>query len=339
MRLGNLYAFNALLSKETTDINLTNRDGYRPIHIASLYDRVEMRSTLLKCKNALTIDEDDITVVHAAAGSKKIDCVMGLLGRDEFSITDTDRYGNTILHHAARYDNYPLLFKLLDEDVSDIINATNHNGDTFLHILGAFACHDKMEEILKDESIDVNIANLDGNTPLHLAVFKKDESKIDVLLARCDIKPNKLNGSGDAPLHIAAWQDEIEPTRSLFHSKKIDVNIRDRHMNTPLHHALERSLYNGPDEFALELLGRKDIDITLENKEGVAPLEYAMQSCRESITDVILEKIMKAACQEEEKHSNLPQHSLFGSGSPKRQREGHSDLSDEEECKRSRYQL
>ena len=83
-----------------------------------------------------------------------------------------------------------------------------------------------------------NVQDEFGNTPLSLCFQHKDDELLEMLMIDSDI--SKANFNGQSPLHVAisiGWQEAI----SMLISRGANVNVQDKHGDTPLIVAREAS--------------------------------------------------------------------------------------------------
>ena len=123
---------------------------------------------------------------------------------------DIDGEGGTIIDYSIWWNNYELLFFLINEFNIDILKK-DKDGDTLLNIaivsgIDAF----KIIELLINLGINPNEKNEDGDNSLHIAVGmiaidcpNNDNIKIIELLLKKNIKINEKNNEGNTPLDLA----------------------------------------------------------------------------------------------------------------------------------------
>ncbi|XP_020915962.1 poly [ADP-ribose] polymerase tankyrase-1 isoform X2 [Exaiptasia diaphana] len=195
------------------------------------------------------------------------------------------------------------LFKAIQEKNVDKIKEFVHNCDhdvknvkvgpskkTVLHLLAENTWEIQEEEKLnqiftlfyeKDCSVDAKDEY--GNTPLKLAAEKGNNPILKLLLDhKADVNA-KDNQQGDAPLHWAARKDKVEAIDILIKNGQAKVNIQNKSLKTPLHHAVESNSKN-----AVLLLLYYKADPTQENKDHEPPLRYAETN---DLSDI--EKLLK----------------------------------------------
>lgn len=73
---------------------------------------------------------------------------------------------------------------------------------------------------------------------LHAAVLGNNLARLELLLADASVDPNALDAEGMAALHFAASYNEPTMIRALAQHPAIDLNVRNRRGNTPLHAAV-----------------------------------------------------------------------------------------------------
>jgi len=204
-----------------------------------------------------------------------VDLVEALLiGRD---VNCQDKYGNTPLHMACKYEKADIVNWLtLEKRCSQGIQ--NSKGELPLHIAsGRGSC-----EIVKLVSdCNVNIMNKDGNTPLHIACkyYKQVEIVRLLTLERC-CRQSIQNSDGELPLHIACSKGSCEIVRLV---SDCNVNTVDTNGNTPLHIACE---YEQIDIIRLLTL-EKCCSQNIENSCGELPLHIACRLCSCEIVKLV----------------------------------------------------
>ena len=156
-----------------------------------------------------------------------VDLVEALLiGRD---VNCQDKYGNTPLHMACRYEKADIV-RLLTLEKCCSQGIQNSEGELPLHI----ACSRSSCEIVKLVSdCNVSIVNKDGDTPLHIACkyYKHIEILRLLTLEKC-CRQSIQNNDGELPLHIACSKGSCEIVRLV---SDCDVNTVDINGETPLH--------------------------------------------------------------------------------------------------------
>lgn len=136
-------------------------------------------------------------------------------------INSTNAQGNTALH-VASYRGYLPVVEILIGASPSLATVTNHYGDTFLHmaVVGfrspGFCRLDKHIELMKQLTIE------------------KIVSMKDII--------NVKNNDGRTALHIAVIHDvQCDVVELLMSVPSIDLNIRDANGMTPLDHLRQRS--------------------------------------------------------------------------------------------------
>jgi ankyrin repeat protein len=89
--------------------------------------------------------------------------------------------------------------------------------------------------------------------------------------AKADI--NKKNKFGSSVLHIAAQGDQALPLYFFHKICKMDINIRDNRLSTPLHWACYSM-----SEIALNYLLTMNPDLNAKDQKGFTPLHLAVKS-------------------------------------------------------------
>jgi ankyrin repeat protein len=145
------------------------------------------------------------------------------------------------------------IVKLLIQNGADV-NALNDCLNTPLHLVCSF----DIAKILIDNGANINVQNVDEETPLH----KIGDYEIAELLVERGANYNIPCNNGWTVLHGTSY----DFTNFLI-CKGVDVNIRDKFGNTPLHLV--------EDEDTAKLLISNGADINAQNDNGNTPLHAA----------------------------------------------------------------
>ncbi|XP_072174703.1 uncharacterized protein [Diadema setosum] len=127
-----------LISDEKSDLTITNKVRYNPLHLAACLDNAQVTSKIL-AKNSSLVD-----------------------------IRKEDGY--SALHLAAKY-GYRNIVKILVTEGQCTIDLYNDEHQTAL-VLAILYGHPLVVEALVDHGADVNTCDGDGDTCLHLAIMK-----------------------------------------------------------------------------------------------------------------------------------------------------------------------
>ncbi|PWW71635.1 ankyrin, partial [Tuber magnatum] len=217
-----------------------------------------------------------MTVLHRAVFVADETIVRSLLDDPRVDVNLGDRRQNTPLHLAARRGYEPVLRMLLDCPRVNV-NALNAAGCTPL----AFAVDGSTEEIIgmliSNSRVDVNLPDPNLQTPLCIAAKRARYSAVKLLLEREDLDVNYRCHYGMTPLAHAADEPFKERTPPEHYQKiikllgtdqRVDVNLADRHLETPLHKAVRA---RGPN-LVKELLRQRGIAVNARDQDGYTPL-------------------------------------------------------------------
>ena len=235
---------------------------------------------------------------------------MGLFQYLKTKIDDKDRpwcqvncLGQTPFHLACRRGNLLIVKEIIKHNACDC-NAKDAKGMTPLHV----ACLKNTMEIanvlLAHLKVDVNIHNMYGDTPLHIACLNENPD-IATLLIDHDACVIAKNTEGISPLHVVCLKNTIEIAKVLLTHPKVNVNIQDVFLDTPLHIACAN---DNPD--IVTLLMHRDACVITQNKSGDTPVHIASRCCRFEIMRKLLpvEKSQGVKCNEVNKDGYTPLH-------------------------------
>ena len=220
---------------------------------------------------------------------------------------ETDAYGMTLLHLAARngyFDLTKALLKDYDRTLGNCGNCFlpgNENGATPLHEASKNGHISIVELILKHTCSSYE--DDDGETPLHLAaefghfeivklllhgICKSRKSKRKKNESLKDIDLNPENGDKRTPLHLASKNGHLKVVQELFQfQEQIRINCEDKEGKTPLHLATE----GGHIEVVKTLLSQIKFDINLQDTKKRTPLHEAAENGHFEIVQAIFDRI------------------------------------------------
>ncbi|KAK4772234.1 hypothetical protein SAY86_014009 [Trapa natans] len=152
------------------------------------------------------------TVLHSAAAKGQIEVIKYLLGAFDLAGI-VDRHGNTALHIAA-YRGQLQAFRVLFSASPALISATNHAGETFLHMAIAGFQSPDFQRLDRQMALLTHIAGLDK--PLQELI-------------------NSRSNTGRTALHLALiGKPNSGAVRLLMSVPSTDLNVRDEYGMTPL---------------------------------------------------------------------------------------------------------
>ncbi|RVE53707.1 hypothetical protein evm_001599 [Chilo suppressalis] len=168
----NKEIINVLASKAASSLNVYNKQGYTPLHMACLANAPD-------CVRALLLAGADVNLTAAkrpAASSTTLPGIVGdlLLDNNPKLYQQDMKHGGTPLHWAISRE---VIEALVDKNCD--VNALNFDGRTALHVMVLRARLECVIALLS-QGAEHSVKDKDGNTPLHLAV---KESSITIVQA------------------------------------------------------------------------------------------------------------------------------------------------------------
>ncbi|CAH2297216.1 ankyrin repeat and death domain-containing 1B isoform X1 [Pelobates cultripes] len=248
-----------LTELQLQDLDILDKKGRKPFHLAAEAGHLEMINNLLTLKLFTPEkDKEGNTALHLAAKNGHRDVVEILIERYE-NIDDPNENGATPFYLAVegcrekRMD--PLLMAESDNPTTHVcpqnekvkqcheacaellltagsdINTTTHDDYGALHIAAENGCI-SLVRFLIENNIDMNPKPDDKNPPLHLAILKDHMPIVDVLL-ESGYNFNAINSRQQTTLHLVAENNNIDLVEKLL---KIgcDLTIVDKQGKTAL---------------------------------------------------------------------------------------------------------
>jgi ankyrin repeat protein len=273
------------LLEHGAQVNASNGEFMTPLHYAAKVGCPEIAQILLEHGGAIAPQNSSGQVpLHLVSelgykdeGERLVLARLLLMGTRAGSCMDVnaqDLNGETPLHRAS-YNRRPKIVQLLLDHGANA-HTKDNQGRSPLHQMSP-----RLEELdpwdvlrvtqlLLEQGIDVNVRDKDHETPLHVAssmgLFENTRLLLDY-----GAKADAENVHGQIPLHLVSkchpYNDEHANIVRLLLQQEVDVNARDKHMETPLHFASSR----GRCDVALALLDH-DADVHAQNVDGRTPL-------------------------------------------------------------------
>ncbi|MHB9147045.1 MAG: ankyrin repeat domain-containing protein [Candidatus Amoebophilus sp.] len=312
-------AISELLLKDSSAVNVKDKYGCTPLHLAAWIGNEKLINLLLeKGADVNAKKEDGNSPLHTAARWVHTDTeIVKLLLEKGADINAKDRHGETPLCGAILFSQLEIVKLLLEkgadgnagaplysaalnnreevaalllEKCADIeIESKNEYKWNLLH-WAAWRGHLEVAKLLIEKGADINAKNDNGtipygngNSPLHTAVGMEHVEIVKLLIdAGADV--NIKNDNDNSPLHTAVEMEHVEIVKLLL-EKGADVNAKNDNDNSSLHRAARR----GHLEIA-KLLIEKGADVNAKNEDGDSPLYEAASNGHLEVVKLLLEK-------------------------------------------------
>lgn len=314
---GHLNCVRSLLKRNIFDLNEQDRNGRTPISLAAANAHGNVVSELLSNPDLLpdTPDRNGFTAIFWAVATSSEDAVSYLLRDDRVDHKHTDNQGRNVLSWAAS-DGLTTTCRLLMHDQRIDINNADINGITPL-MHAVINHHQDIVELLVRKRAKLSVVDKSGRNAISWAsegiasilsyLIRKHPEGVDVAdiygwtpLAWALNTPGyyenvslllesglvDINRSSDqSPLFYTVSYGYIEITRLIFHSKGVDVNLRNEDGRTPLSCAV----LNASTEMVQLLLQVPGIDVNAKDHKGESPLSLAMSKGRDELVQLLLD--------------------------------------------------
>ena len=205
----NSDAFQLMIDRASDMVNkvIETSTGSYPIHLASDRGDLEIVQVLLKKGAVLFKDKLGLEPIHLAARKGHIDVVKLLIERHQTSIKARDKGRRTPLHYATKEGNSNMIKLLLANKAQ--VNAQDIQKSTSLHV----ACKKGLTEITKllvEHNASVNLQDQSGLTPLHVSILNKHVKIVEILIHSKKCNLNLKNRNGKTAQTLALESNELE---------------------------------------------------------------------------------------------------------------------------------
>lgn len=197
------------------------------------------------------------------------------------------------LHKALLDDKYEIFTAIISDlkkmkkkkqvkELKDILNATNDDGATALHIAASKGNIKALKELI-DLGADINAKDDAESTPLHQAVASQSIECVRVLIESKDIDLESRDSTLQTPLIVSASHNFIEAVK-LFVKYEANTETGDERDFTALHHACSY----GYLETVLTLLEHGADPNCATLSDGTTPFQLAIQNGHHELIEVLL---------------------------------------------------
>jgi ankyrin repeat protein len=282
-----------ILSKSNVAINVQNKKGYTPLHLAIISGHVSIIEEILKYPdvnlNLLTKDEKHATpLLLALLSSQYIDFTIPkqiIASGADLSIIDEN--GDNILQYIIKLQKIDAAIFLCNHVD---LNHKNNDELTALHLASKFGLSSIITKLLESGAQpNVQSGLEEMKTPLHYAI---EANCIDTIQSFVNYNLNNGNDKIDFNMRDADGSTPLSLALNLKHNDLVqtlikggsDVNIRNGEM-TLLHQAIIKE----SAETAIFLL-EQGADINALTGDQESPLQLAIHCRLESVVDALMSR-------------------------------------------------
>jgi ankyrin repeat protein len=257
------------------DTSIQDNQGKTPLHVVIDEGLYAIIPSLMKSQNNVLNIKDNDGITPWNMLSRDVFCPPVILASVILSNIHSgiqDKDGGSLLDWAFREKKVHAILEMLKSEDFDV-NTQDREGRSPLHVFieGPIPSTDSytIDYLLSKREVNVNIQDKDGKTPLHLAVKKGEINSVSMLLKKEGIDPSIKDHAGKTPLNLLL-ETKYPSLAKTF--GEADINAQDAEGKTLLHLMLEK----GDAMAAFLLMKNKDINLNIQDNEGLAPLHVAV---------------------------------------------------------------
>uniref|UniRef100_A0A1X7TBC2 Uncharacterized protein n=1 Tax=Amphimedon queenslandica TaxID=400682 RepID=A0A1X7TBC2_AMPQE len=276
--------FKYLLNRYQLSIDVKDRYGVTPLHIASWYASssvVEYIVSIQGNKALLVNDNNGWSCLHYACYAT-IHIPAGIVYSKLMAQSDAsgiDIINNTgiktIINFIKRNERVKMFSSLLKKASTCPnfdINAITNNGQSLLHF-ASDSGSTLLVKALEEYNINCTVDN-DGMAPLHYAALSDSTSVLSYIISQYNLNANDTDTYGRTPLVYSCQSGSINSVKYLINNHKSDPNITDKYGMTYLHH----SCRDGHIDITQYLIEVQHCDINKADNEGRTLVHHAAWS-------------------------------------------------------------
>ena len=280
----NLELFKHLLTQYELDIDMKNKSGKTPLHMASWYASssvVEYIVSIQGNEALLVTDNDGWSCLHWASNAGmaiNADIVYSELHASRDApliglINGTQIKQNIdFIKRNERVRMFSSLLKKASTCPNFNINATATNGESLLHLAsctGSILLVKALEEYSINPSLDHG-----GRSPVHYAAKSGSTIVLSYIISHYNLNTNDPDYTGRTPLVYSCLSGSINSVQYLINNHNSDPNITDNNGMTPLHH----SCHTGHIDITQNLIEVQHCDINKTDNKGHTLVHHAAYS-------------------------------------------------------------
>ena len=237
--------FKYLLNRYQLSIDVKDRYGKTPLHIASWYASSSVVEYIVSIQGneALLInDNTGISCLHYACYAS-IHIPAGivyskLMAQSDASVIDiiNNTRIKTNINFIKRNERVKMFYSLLKKASTCPnfdINATTNVGKSLLH-LASWSGSTLLVKALEEYNINCTLDN-DGRSPVHYAAWSGSTSVISYIISQYNLNANDTDTYGHTPLVYSCLSCSINSVKYLINNHNSDPNITDNDGMTCLH--------------------------------------------------------------------------------------------------------
>lgn len=268
---------NVLLERCPAAARQTDRDHWKPIHLAVKNGSLPLVQLLLHCfpEGAKPRGGDiDETPLHLAARNGETEILECLLRVWPEGSRYRNWYGDTPLHSAIN-NGHLSATNLLLKRRPDLIHDTTRGGYYPLHLAARMGHRRLVKRLLAVSPVSVQLRTLDGSTPLHVAATAGADSMIpviDLLLQHWPEAAHAYDDAGLTPIHKAIGVGPDWLTVKLLKPYPHLLHDTTRDGSTVLHLAATSAIHSALVALILSLVPSS---AEARNNDGAVPLHVA----------------------------------------------------------------
>jgi len=272
-------------------------------------------------KTGLVTDKNGNTIVHHFVETQNLTAVKVCMNKklplsqknnDEltpleiaFGLFEDEEKADTSVEIAATLieggaDEVETVYSYFQDAVaSRNLSLRFEDGQTPLHF-AAMHGHTAVAKFLLEGDANTSAQDSAGATPLHEAI-RYGNLEVARLLLAGGANVNATDNLGKTPIMIIPPKDKITQSYELLITYGADLNQKDMFGDTVIHNATMMSV----DTKTMAMLVGHGADINARNKEGVTPLEIAVQKQNLSVVKLLTSYGANIHTKDKDGHSPL----------------------------------
>ena len=256
-----------LINKYHCDPHQQSKNGETPLYLACLGGHYEIVTYLIN-ECGCNVATGKYSPLHAACYAHNLAILQYLVSSSSVDVNIIDTRGYTPLHIACEYGYIDIVQYLLSLPLVDVnIKASDVDHFTPLQVACFNGKLDIVNILLSRSSVDIN------STQVHRALYLACiNGKLDIVKMFLSVDRNSEVTVVHSALLYACEHGKNDIVHYLVSSFSVDVNIRKKDSNTPLHLACYGKL-----DLVQYLLSLPSIVVNIKNDDGYTPLHIACQ--------------------------------------------------------------